>query len=198
MEPRASARRSWRKLIVVAVAVCMATTGTGAALAQGGGGVGTPDPPVLTDVICLDRCADVRVATIGSKVQLRGRNLDGVASVRFAGDGSGRVDVEPTAVSPRVVVAKVPDGATTGTVIVDAYGTEAETPEERELRIVAPGQIESSRELPAELCAGKPPRQLLRRGPPARSEIRLQRRDDLRRARRGGESRHRRGRRDHD
>jgi murein DD-endopeptidase MepM/ murein hydrolase activator NlpD len=116
----------------------------GNSFAQGGGGVETPDPPTLTDVICLERCADVRVATVGSKVQLRGRNLDGVGQVRFAGDGDGRVDAAPTAVTSRTVEVKVPDGAATGTVIADAYGTPAETPAERELRIVAPGQIQSS------------------------------------------------------
>lgn len=138
-----SARRNWRKLIGVAAAVCMTTTSAGVALGQGGG-VGTPDPPKLTDVICVERCADVRVATIGSKVQLRGRNLDGVGEVRFAGNGDGRVAAAPSNVSARAVQVKVPEGATTGTVVVDAYGTQAETPPERELRIVSPDQIESS------------------------------------------------------
>ncbi len=143
MEPRAR-RRSWRKLVGVAAGVCTACTSAGVALAQGGGGVGTPDPPKLTDVICLERCADVRVATTGSVVQLRGRNLDGVGEVRFAGAGDGRVSTTPSAVTTRAVEVEVPEGAATGTIIVDAYGTEAETPSERELRIVAPGEIESS------------------------------------------------------
>ena len=144
MEPRAPWRRSWRNLIGAATAVCTACTGAGMALAQGGGGVGTPDPPALTDVICLERCADVRVATIGSVIQLRGRNLEGVGEVRFAGDGAGRVSAAPSAVATRTVEVEVPDGATTGTIVVDAYGTQAETPSERELRIIAPGEVESS------------------------------------------------------
>jgi murein DD-endopeptidase MepM/ murein hydrolase activator NlpD len=146
MVPQASASRSWRKLICVATGVMVLSTSAGATLAgaQGGGGVGTPDPPELTDVICLERCADVRVATVGSKIQLRGRDLDAVDEVRFPGDGAGRVVASPTAVTARTVQAKVPEGAATGTVIVDAYGTTAETPAERELRIVPPGQIESS------------------------------------------------------
>jgi murein DD-endopeptidase MepM/ murein hydrolase activator NlpD len=149
MEPRASARRSWRKPIAVASIVLTACTSAGVALAGppapgGGGGVGTPDPPELTDVICLDRCADVRIATVGSKVQLRGRNLDGADEVRFAAEDGGRVDTTPTEVTARTVEAKVPEGAATGTVRVDAYGTVAETPPKLELRIVPPGQIESS------------------------------------------------------
>jgi murein DD-endopeptidase MepM/ murein hydrolase activator NlpD len=143
MEPRAFWKRRWRKL-GFAVTACTVSTGAGVALAQGGGGVGTPDPPALTDVICLDRCADVRVATVGSKVQLRGRNLDGVGAVQFAGERSGRVDAVPTAVSARSIEAEVPEGAGTGTVIVDAYGAEAETPDKRELKIVAPDQIQST------------------------------------------------------
>src|SRR5690242_12571400 len=101
MEPRASSGRSWQQLIALATSVLAVSTTAGATLAAaqtggGGGGVGTPDPPQLTDVTCLVRCADVRVATVGSRVQLRGRNLDGVDEVRFAADGGGKVSAAPT------------------------------------------------------------------------------------------------------
>ena len=159
MEPRASARRSWQKrntapqqrrgaarasLAFLAVVIGTTSVSAGIALAQGGGGVGTPDPPALTDVMCLERCADVRVATVGSKVQLRGRNLEGVAVVSFAGDGADRVEATPTAVSSRTVEATVPEGAATGALTVDAYGAQAETPDKRELKIVAADQIQTS------------------------------------------------------
>jgi murein DD-endopeptidase MepM/ murein hydrolase activator NlpD len=116
----------------------------GAQTTGGGGGVGTPDPPALTDVTCLVRCADVRVPTVGSKVQLRGRNLDGVDEISFAGDGDGRVTAPPTEVTSRTVEAKVPEGAASGAVRIDAYGATAETPAGHDLKIVPPGQIQSS------------------------------------------------------
>jgi murein DD-endopeptidase MepM/ murein hydrolase activator NlpD len=149
MEPRASSRRSWQKPLALACGVLAACTTIGVALADaqttgGGGGVGTPDPPGLTDVTCLVRCADVRVATVGSKVQLRGRNLDGADEVRFAADAGGKVTAVPTDVTSRTVEAKVPEGAVSGPIRVDAYGTEAQTPPDRDLKIVPAGQIQSS------------------------------------------------------
>ncbi len=126
--------------VPIAVALLSACAGVASA-ASGGGGVATPDPPVLRGVICLERCADVRVATVGSKVQLSGRDLDGVDEVRFAGSGAGRVTTAPASVSSTTVVAKVPKGAASGTVQVDAYGTEAETPADEPLKIVGADQI---------------------------------------------------------
>ena len=67
MQPgRPLRRRSWRRSAPIAVAIASLTLGAGVASASGGGGVGTPDPPVLTGVLCLERCADVREATVGS------------------------------------------------------------------------------------------------------------------------------------
>jgi murein DD-endopeptidase MepM/ murein hydrolase activator NlpD len=163
MKPRASSGRSWRQLnkapqrrrtsaaasIALATGVLAISTTAGATLAAaqtqgGGGGVGTPDPPQLTDVTCLVRCADVRVATVGSRVQLRGRNLDGVDEVRFAAAEGGKLSVAPTDVTSKTVEVKVPDGADSGPVRVDVYGTEAQTPPDKDLKLVPPGQIQSS------------------------------------------------------
>lgn len=142
MEPGARRGRGWRKLIAVAGVVATACASAGAASAAGGGGgVGTPQPPKLSDVICLNRCADIRVAATGSIVQLRGRSLDGVSEVRFAAAGGGRVGATPTATESSAVEVRVPDRAATGTVRVSAYGVEAETPADKSLRIVAAGQI---------------------------------------------------------
>ena len=142
MEPGApSIRRDWQKPIFTAVAVATLCAGAGIASASGGGGVGTPDPPELTGVICLERCADVRVATAGSKVQLSGRSLDGVEEVRFAAASGGRVAATPSSIGSTVIEVKVPDAAATGTVRARAYGIEAETPKDKPLKIVGAGQI---------------------------------------------------------
>jgi len=136
-----AARGSWHRPVSVAIALATLGAGTAVAQASGGGGVGTPDPPALTGVICLERCADVRAAAVGSRVQLSGRALDGVGTVRFAAVGGGRVSATPASVSTTAVVVKVPAGAATGTVRANAYGAEAETPSDQPLKIVDPGQI---------------------------------------------------------
>ncbi|MDX6581319.1 MAG: hypothetical protein QOI10_503 [Solirubrobacterales bacterium] len=145
--------RNWKTPFSIAAAaaiicscagIASAAEGGGFAASGGGGGVGTPDPPQLTDVICLERCADVRAATVGSTVQLSGRGLDGVSEVRFAASKGGRVATEPSSVNATAVEVKVPKLATTGTVRVSAYGIEAETPSDKPLKIVAPGQIPDS------------------------------------------------------
>lgn len=141
MGPAARTRRGWRQIKgVVTVAAGITTLSFGAGIAAaGGGGVGSPGGPELTDVLCLEECAGQRTAAVGSRVQLSGRNLDGVTSVAFAADSSGRVSVRPTAVAAGAVEARVPDGAATGTVKVDAYGESATTP--RKLTIVSADQV---------------------------------------------------------
>lgn len=133
--------RSRRRSPPVAVAIASLTVGAAAAAASGGGGVDAPDPPVLTGVLCLERCADVREATVGSRVQLSGRGLDGVDEVRFAADGGGRVAASPSSVSGATVEVKVPAKAASGTVRARAYGTDAETPSDQPLKIVDRAQI---------------------------------------------------------
>jgi murein DD-endopeptidase MepM/ murein hydrolase activator NlpD len=99
----------------------------GAGIAAASGGVEVAGAPQLDDVICIERCAGARQATIGSRVRLEGRNLDGVQEVGFAAQG-GRIGVAPAATGAGAVEAAVPDGAVSGTVRVDSYGTVAETP----------------------------------------------------------------------
>jgi murein DD-endopeptidase MepM/ murein hydrolase activator NlpD len=141
MEPGApDKRRKWHKPISIATVAAAMCAFAGIASASGGGGVGTPDPPSLSGIVCLERCADIRVATIGSRVQLGGHDLAGISEVRFAGN-DGRVRATPTSTSSTAVEVKVPNGAATGTVRAAAYGVEAETPGQKPLKIVAPGQI---------------------------------------------------------
>lgn len=147
MEPAAPQRRGWRQLIGIAAGVSTTVIGGATALAASGGGVGTPSAPTLSDVVCVERCADIRAATVGSLVELSGRNLSGVDAVKFAASGGGRVSVEPSsAPRNRTVQAKVPQGAGSGTVRVTAYGVDADTPEEKRLEIVAANQIPDSGE----------------------------------------------------
>ena len=125
MKPATPTGRGWRKLI--AMASCVATMCVGAGVATASGGVGVGDAPEPTDVTCIETCAGARQATVGSRVRVTGRNLSSVQHVQFAGAG-GRIGVPPDAVTPGAVEARVPNGAVTGTVTVDAYGVVAETP----------------------------------------------------------------------
>jgi murein DD-endopeptidase MepM/ murein hydrolase activator NlpD len=143
MEPAAREWRGWPKLIATAAAVATTCVGAGYASASGGGGVGTGEPPELTSVVCLEKCAGERTATVGSRVRLGGHELDHVDEVRFAAH-SGRITVAPASTGSGAVEAKVPDGAVTGTVKVDAFGSQAETPRDEPLKIVAEGQIPDS------------------------------------------------------
>lgn len=144
MQPGAPQRREWHKrsaAIAAVVAMAASSIGVGIASADsGGGGVGPADPPELSDVVCLDQCAGEREATVGSRVRLAGRNLDGVEEVKFAGGGK-RISVAPSGGDSTSVEAKVPDGAVTGTVKVNAFGSEDETPRKKLLTIVGPEQI---------------------------------------------------------
>ena len=90
MEPAAPRRRGWRKLIPIATAATTLSVGAGAA-AAGGGGIDSPGAPALTDVTCIETCAGLREATTGSRVQLSGKNLETVDTVKFAAAGGGRV-----------------------------------------------------------------------------------------------------------
>ena len=114
---------------IVAGTAALATSG-GIASASGGGGLTVPDPPVIRELQCIEKCADVRVASEGSRIQLTGARLDGVDEVIFAKG----ISTAPASTSENVVEAKVPAGAETGTVAVSAHGTKAES--EQQLRIV--------------------------------------------------------------
>jgi hypothetical protein len=75
------ARRGWHPAVPVAVAVASLSICAGVAFA-GGGGVTPPDPPKVTDVVCISTCGGIHKATAGSKVQLSGRHLKHVTQVR--------------------------------------------------------------------------------------------------------------------
>lgn len=131
MEPARPEGRGWRKLIATASGVATMCVGAGIASASGGG-VGVDDGPQLRDVLCVQKCAGARKATVGSRIRLEGKNLEQVQEIQFA-NGGDRIGVAPAAVSAGAVEAPVPGGAVTGTVRVNAYGTEAETPSALEI-----------------------------------------------------------------
>ena len=154
MQPTTPAGRGWRRLIAIAAGAGAICFGAGIASASGGGGgVNVGDPPRLSDVICVQTCAGARRATVGSRVRLEGRHLEAVQEVRFAG-GGGRIGVAPAAVGAGAVEAMVPSGAVTGTVAVDAYGSEAETPVA--LEIVSAGAIPEGSDFKLTSASAKP------------------------------------------
>ena len=117
------------------------SVGAGWAFAAGGG-VTPPEPPKVSDVVCVSKCGGVRKATASSKVQVSGRHLGHVSEVLFNAAVGGRIAVQPVTTAGRLVTAKVPDGATTGRPKVsDSYGNSARSP--KTLRIVKPEQIQS-------------------------------------------------------
>jgi murein DD-endopeptidase MepM/ murein hydrolase activator NlpD len=117
----------FRTMAPVAVLTASLTVGAGVASA-GGGGTGAPDPPVATDVVCVETCAGLRKAAEGSRVEVTGRHLENVVRVKFTGTG-GRIPVDPTSASAGAVQAIVPAGAVTGRPkVVDAYGESSTSP----------------------------------------------------------------------
>ena len=107
-----------------------------------GGGITPPDPPKVTDVVCISKCGGIRKATTDSKVQVSGRHLRQTSKVLFTANQGGRIAVDPVAVTSRLVTAKVPDGAATGRPrVADSYDNSARSP--TALKIVGPGQVQS-------------------------------------------------------
>ena len=135
-------RRTDKRLAVAASTLgALASIGTGVAFADGGG-IGAPRPPEVRDVICEDRCAGLREAAPGARVELSGRNLEYVSEVRFAARGGGRIATEPRGITSSTIDAVVPDDAATGTVQVsDASGQTAES--EARLGIVGADELEA-------------------------------------------------------
>ncbi len=137
----APARRGWRPAIPMAVAGVSLSLFAGLAFGAGGG-ITPPETPKVSDVVCISRCAGVRKATTGSKVQVSGRHLGAISQVLFNAEQGGRIAVDPVAVTSRLVTARVPEGASTGKPkVTDSYGNSARSP--AALRIVGPGQIQS-------------------------------------------------------
>ncbi|MCB0876825.1 MAG: peptidoglycan DD-metalloendopeptidase family protein [Solirubrobacterales bacterium] len=123
---RTTTTRSIGLVAFAAVAALLSWAGA----ASGDGGIGTPDPPRVKDIVCSDRCLDIRTVTETGKVEVTGRDLGETTAVRFPG-AAGRIDVKPSKVESGRVTAKVPTGAASGKVIVESrYGTKAKAPED--------------------------------------------------------------------
>jgi murein DD-endopeptidase MepM/ murein hydrolase activator NlpD len=126
--------------IATSVAALALAAGASAEGGSGGtGGTGAIDPPKVTDVHCIQRCAGARKAAEGSKVELTGRHLGGTESVRFSGP-DGRIPVTPTSVAGRSVIAEVPPLAESGRPSAESADGVARSPEQ--LTIVPVDQIE--------------------------------------------------------
>jgi hypothetical protein len=107
-----------------------------------GGGITPPDPPKVTDVVCISTCGGVHKATTDSRIQVSGRHLRRVSEVLFNGEQNGKIAAKPVSASSHRVTTKVPDGAATGRPkVIDSYDNVARSP--KTLRIVRPGQIQS-------------------------------------------------------
>jgi murein DD-endopeptidase MepM/ murein hydrolase activator NlpD len=110
-----------------------------------GGGVTAPKPPALTGVSCVDRCAGLREAAPGARVELAGRRLGSVVKVKFPTKDGGAM-VNPADVASRQVEAKVPDEATDGKLrVIDEFGQVAKAPKRLEIisesALPAPGSF---------------------------------------------------------
>jgi murein DD-endopeptidase MepM/ murein hydrolase activator NlpD len=129
MTPDAGRRGAQNRIraSLLAVTAAAAVTSGGVAFG-GGGGLGTPDPPVVRDARCVDRCLDLTSVAIGGRVELSGRNLAEVTTVRMPGE-DGRVDARARNATAGTVQFVVPEGARSGEpVAVDAYGNRARSP----------------------------------------------------------------------
>jgi murein DD-endopeptidase MepM/ murein hydrolase activator NlpD len=136
-----------RTTIAAATGVASLVLGAGATASGGSGGTGgsgPSDPPRVTDVHCIELCADVREATEGSKVELAGKRLSGAEEVRFNGVDGGRIAVQAKRVRKGSVRALVPAGAVTGFPTVDGDDGKATSPVR--LTIVDPDQIPTASE----------------------------------------------------
>jgi murein DD-endopeptidase MepM/ murein hydrolase activator NlpD len=125
--------------IAVAAQVALIAVGSGAAMAaQSGGGITAPRPPLVTDVVCQNKCVGLREANPGARVQLTGRNLSYVEEVRFDQKGGGRIGAEAENASETSVEAIVPEDAATGKPqVVDTAGATADSPEELKITAAA-------------------------------------------------------------
>ncbi len=112
----------------------MAALSLGAGAAAGsGGGITIPAPPEIRDVTCTERCLDLRTVTETGRIELTGRNLATVTTVKFP-SSDGRIAVAPRSTSDSRVTARVPTGASTGKPsVVDESGARAVSPVELEV-----------------------------------------------------------------
>ena len=98
-----------------------------------GGGTAAPKAPAVADATCLTRCAGLRSATVGSKIEIVGSRLGNVSVVKIK-TKRGRLGVKPVSVAKKRVTAVVPEGAINGKVkVVDEFGRKGS--DDRKLRI---------------------------------------------------------------
>jgi murein DD-endopeptidase MepM/ murein hydrolase activator NlpD len=117
--------RRTRTITAIAGAMLFAV-GSGVAVG-GGGGLGAPETPSVKDASCVERCLALRTVVEGGRVQLTGRALGAVKTVRMPGADDIRARVK----SDKLVEFIVPEGATSGAPIaIDAYGNRARSPVE--------------------------------------------------------------------
>lgn len=100
------------------------------------GGLTVPDAPRISDVICLTDCRALRTASVGSLVQVSGRDMGQVQKVSFKVPG-GRVRVDSEQGTETSVKAIVPAKAESGAVRVVATGGTVSAGSPRSLSIGA-------------------------------------------------------------
>lgn len=119
-----NARRAWVRLeLALAFVMVIGLLVAGRATAQGGGTIAPGDPQVSA-VQCVTQCIAPTKGLIRSKVRLTGTDLAQVRVVSFPRTDGKRAKAKRPIVKPSgAVVARVPKGATSGTVrILDSFG----------------------------------------------------------------------------
>lgn len=149
--------RTLRHAILLLVAVILATAASDRpALASTSGGATAPSTPVISDVICSSGCLGLRKATVGSTVQISGRNLEFVRRVSFASSGK-RILSPVSSASANTVLVTVPAGARSGGLRArDDYGSVSRISEKLAVLSAQPLTVATSlRVLEAEISPRK-------------------------------------------
>ena len=116
-------KRTSRKaaILLLQLGLLAGVAAPAAALEAREGGLPIPDPPRVSDVICLTDCRALRAASVGSLVQVSGRDMGAVRQVSFAVAG-GRTRVVTESNTETTVTATVPPNARSGPVRVISTG----------------------------------------------------------------------------
>ena len=154
--------RSARARASLLAVAALAAAAPAAATASSTGGAFSSPMPVVSSVQCQRSCAGVSLASAGSVVVLRGRELAPVVDVVFLG-GEGAADdvhAKPGRVSARRVAVRVPRGAATGPLEVLTGDGAASKPSAALVRIgpalkAAPGSGSGAPTLDAEVATPK-------------------------------------------
>ena len=129
---KTQARKVLALLFQLALLVGVAAPAT--ALKARDGGLTVPDAPRISDVICLTDCRALRTASVGSLIQVSGRDMGQVQEVSFKVPG-GRVRVDSEQGTETSVKATVPPNAQSGPVRVVATGGTVSASSTRRLAI---------------------------------------------------------------